>query len=138
MVMFSTTTLFILIGVCIWVLGIYKLNVHEVLIGSLEFSLSRLWLRYLLLSLFAWCNRRVTCYGWNMFNDFRLGKWKWILYVINEYFIWYLYFLYVVEAFTSLLWKTKYKFTSPFPSLPLVRIHSFCSTIFLYIGGLTS
>jgi len=55
-----------------------------------------------------------------MFNDFLIGKWKWILYVINEYLIQNLYFVYVVEAFIIWHWKAYYKYLSPFPSVPLV------------------
>ena len=34
---FLMTTLFILDGVCIWILGFYKLKAHGALMGSLEF-----------------------------------------------------------------------------------------------------
>ena len=34
-----------------------------------------------------------------MFNDFLIGKWKWVIHVINAYLIWDLYFVYVVETF---------------------------------------
>ena len=36
------------------------------------------------------------------FDDFQIGKWKWILYVINAHLVWQLIFVYVVEAFIIL------------------------------------
>jgi hypothetical protein len=37
-----------------------------------------------------------------MYNDFPIGMWQWIVYVLNTYLFHDLYSLYVVEAFIIL------------------------------------
>ena len=41
-----------------------------------------------------------------MFNDNLIRKWEYILYVMKAYLIHDLYFVYVVEAFIMLNWKS--------------------------------
>ena len=41
----------------------------------------------------------------------------------NKGIIKFLYFVYVVEAFITLNWEARYKYTSPFSSLLLVHMH---------------
>ena len=41
----------------------------------------------------------------NMFNDFLIGKWMWIEYVIKACLLHDMYYVYVVEAFITLHWK---------------------------------
>ena len=62
-------------------------------------------------------------YEWKMLNDFLIGKWKWITYVIKAYVFHDLYFVYVVEAFIIFIWKALYKYMSLFSSLVLVHIY---------------
>ena len=60
---------------------------------------------------------------------------KCILYLIDAYLNQGLHFVYVVEAFITLHWKAKYKYMSPFSSMPLVHLHLFFSIKFSYGGG---
>ena len=43
----------------------------------------------------------------NLFNDFLIGMWKWVVYVIKAYLLHGLYFVYVVEAFIHVGYETK-------------------------------
>jgi hypothetical protein len=99
-------TMSILVMICIWVLSFIKPEYAEVIV---------------LLSLFDWCNHWVTCYEWKeMFNDFLIGKWKWVLYVIKTYLI---HDLYIMEESTTLTLTLKYKCISLFSSMLLVHIN---------------
>ena len=69
-----------------------------------------------------------------MFNDFLVGKWKWVLYVIKAYLIHDLCFVHVVEAFITLNWRALYKYINPFSNMPVVHIQLFFSINFLYAG----
>ena len=53
----------------------------------------------------------------NKFHNFLIGKWKLIVYVLKAYLFHDLNFVYVVEAFITLNWKSQYKYVSPFSSL---------------------
>ena len=66
------------------------------------------------------------------FNEFLIGKWKWVLYVIKAYLIHDLYVVHVVKEIITLNLKLKYKYTSLFSSMPLVRIHFFLYKILVY------
>ena len=67
-------------------------------------------------------------------NDFLIKKCTWNLHVIKTH----LNFGYVVDAFITLNLKARYKYTSPFSSMLLVRVHLFLSINLSYIGGLIS
>ena len=73
-----------------------------------------------------------------MFNDFLIGRWKWIVYVIRVYLIHDLAF-WICSEFIKLNWKARYKYMSPF-SMPLVHMHLFFSFLinFAYIWSLIS
>ena len=50
-----------------------------------------------------------------MFNDFLIGEWKWIVYVIIKASLFHdVYFVYVMEEIITLNWKAWYKYMSPF------------------------
>ena len=49
-----------------------------------------------------------------MFDDFQIGKWKWILYLINAHLIWQLTFVYVVEGIYYITSKSLVKYKRPF------------------------
>ena len=53
-----------------------------------------------------------------MLNDFLIGRWKWISYVIEVYLNHDLFFVHVVKAFITLNWKNWYKSMSPYSSKP--------------------
>jgi hypothetical protein len=129
------TTLYVLVGVCIWVLGFYKLRAHGALMDFLEFFSPNCGYIILLLSLFAWCHRWVTqCYGWNLFNDFLIGIWKWILYVIDSYLILDLYFWYVIKTFIMTLKSFVWIYDSVF-CLRHIYTFAFLYKILVYGGG---
>ena len=50
----------------------------------------------------------------NMFHDFLIGKWNWIVYVIKAYLFHDLYFVYVGDAFITSNLKARYKYMSLF------------------------
>jgi hypothetical protein len=71
------TILSILLGVCIWVLGSYKLEAHEALMGSREFC-SMHYAYVIVLSCLCLLDTIVELHATdeNMFNDFLIEKWK--------------------------------------------------------------
>ena len=107
--------------------------------GFLDFCSPGCGLVIMLMSLFVWCNHWVTSYEWEekkMLNDFLIREWTWILHVIRTYLIHELYFIYVVEAFIILNWKTLYKYISPFSRLLLLCIHLYVFiNLFIYTNG---
>ena len=105
----------------------------EHLLAPLSFSLLIVAkLLFSCLCLYRW----VTSYGENLLNDFLIGNWKWIRYVIKVYLYHDFYCVYVVKTFITWNWKALYKYTSPFSSL--LRIHLFFFINFLYRRGLFS
>jgi hypothetical protein len=49
----------------------------------------------------------LTCIDEKVFNEFLIGKWKYIAYIIKAYTFHDLSFVYVVEATTSLDWEAQ-------------------------------
>ena len=98
------TTLSILVLVCIWVLGFYKLEALGALMGFIEFFFLHgiVVILTMLLSLFVWYSRWVACYGW------KIGQWisHWRVKVNSmcNKGLWYSWFIfvYVLEAFITL------------------------------------
>ena len=67
-----------------------------------------------------------------MFNDFLIREWTCILHVIKAQVIYHLHFVYIVKAIITLNWKAHFIYMSPFSSMPLMCIHLFFSTTFVY------
>ena len=42
----------------------------------------------------------------NVFNDFLIGMWKWVVYAIKAYLPYGLYFVHIVEAFVHVGYET--------------------------------
>ena len=93
----SMCTMLILVRVCIWVLGFYKLKSLGALMSSLEFCswIVAKWL----CSSFCLFDELDELHAMDekIFNDFLIGKWQWLLDVIKAHLIHDLYFLYVVR-----------------------------------------
>ena len=91
------------------------------------------------LSFALWIEAKLLCYCFclldsivklhamdeKLLNDFLIGRWEHILYVINAYLNQELHFVHVVKAFITLHWKARYTYISSFSSMLLVRIHLF-------------
>ena len=89
------TNMYVLVKVCIWVLGLYKLEALGGLMGFLEFC--SLCLFDVIIKLHPMIEKT--------FNDFLIGKSKRIIYN-KACLIHGLYYVYVVEVFITLILKT--------------------------------
>ena len=128
------STLSILLGVCIWVLGSCKLEAHGALMGYVEFCSLAYDQIIALLFLFAWCNHWLTCYTWKNVQwpshqkvtvGFTCTKC-----LFNSIYI----YAYIVGTFINYI----NQLMSPFSRLPLVCIHLFISIKFSDIGSIIS
>ena len=110
MILFLMITMSAPFRVCIWVPHVYKLRFLECSWSPLTFTI-QIVVEFIMLLSYA--ITKLHAMDAKMSKNFLMGKWKWILYVINAQVF---FLVYVMKAFITLNQKYQYKYLSSFSS----------------------